>query len=153
MWLRHMAQLSTTMSHAQRATAFHWGPVSSASARAATAAYLLDLEALLVAFCAGAGLGGLRLRLGGGGGGIGHVHVGHGVVGVECVACGELCPVDTCLQNPVCGCARGGMGSPGVSWCAEAQSGQQAWWLREEKYLGGRAKTVPATVNEVMARA
>jgi hypothetical protein len=25
MWLRHMAQLSTTMSHAQRATAFHYG--------------------------------------------------------------------------------------------------------------------------------
>lgn len=24
MWLRQMAQLSTTMSHAQRATAFHW---------------------------------------------------------------------------------------------------------------------------------
>jgi hypothetical protein len=25
MWLRQMAQLSTTMSHAQRATAFHYG--------------------------------------------------------------------------------------------------------------------------------
>lgn len=28
MWLRQMAQLSTTMSHAHRATAFHYPPVS-----------------------------------------------------------------------------------------------------------------------------
>jgi hypothetical protein len=88
MWLRQMAQLSTTMSHAQRATAFHcdlltWPRHLSRS----VCTHLLDFEALLVAVGASSSLGHLRLRWGR----IGHIDVGH-VRGV-CRGggvCGEL---------------------------------------------------------------
>jgi hypothetical protein len=74
MWLRQMAQLSTTMSHAQRATAFHCDLLAlprHLSRRVCT--HLLDFEALLVAVSAGSSLGHLRLRWGR----IGHIDVSH----------------------------------------------------------------------------
>lgn len=61
MWLRQIAQLSTTMSHAQRATAFHYMSLKQMSASflvlkradfahmyVASDPHLLDLEALLL---------------------------------------------------------------------------------------------------------
>jgi len=76
MWFRQMAQLSTTMSHAQSATAFHLhrlAKVMHAAHSIYEYAYLLDLEALFVTVCAGAGLGCLAL----GWRRVGHVYVGH----------------------------------------------------------------------------
>jgi len=75
MWLRQMAQLSTTMSHAHSATAFHWKVLVKCPGDGwlSCVAYLLDLEALLVTFSAGTSLGRLRL----GRGRVCHVNVGH----------------------------------------------------------------------------
>jgi hypothetical protein len=74
MWLRQMAQLSTTMSQAQSATAFHCDMLAlPCEPLSSVCTHLLDLEALLVAVSAGSGLGHLRLRRGR----IGHVNVGH----------------------------------------------------------------------------
>jgi hypothetical protein len=80
MWLRQMAQLSTTISQAQRATAFHYGVLALLLMLSLSRdAHLLDFEALLVALSAGTGLASLRLRRGR----ICHVDVGHGCV--QCV--------------------------------------------------------------------
>ena len=77
MWLRQMAQLSTTMSQAQRATAFHCiVSVRPSDAMVSWLPYLLDFE-LLFSFrhiTARAGLGILHL---GCRSGICHLDVGH----------------------------------------------------------------------------
>lgn len=87
MWLRQMAQLSTTMSHAQRATAFHYMNVSATQSIQCLAyvqanSYLLDLKLLLslgdIAACTSFGVlvdFGRSAR-------IGHLDVGHGGCGV-----------------------------------------------------------------------
>lgn len=91
MWLRQMAQLSTTMSQAQRATAFHYVQVVSTcpakdSAAKYSHAHLLNFEALL-----GLDITALLLSHGGC---ISHVDVGHdvsgGMVGGVDVWCGVL---------------------------------------------------------------
>lgn len=75
MWFLQMAQLSTTMSHAQSATAFHYPSVSSERVCLVRDANLLDLKALLA-------VGGLGVTvsslLDDAARGIGHVDVGHG---------------------------------------------------------------------------
>jgi len=75
MWLRQMAQLSTTMSQAHSATAFHWEVLVKCPGAGwlSCVAYLLDLEALLVTLSTGTGLGRLRL----GWRRVCHVNVGH----------------------------------------------------------------------------
>ena len=86
MWLRQMAQLSTTMSQAQRATAFHCiVSVRPSDAMVSWLPYLLDFE-LLFSFrniAARAGLGVLHL---GRRSGICHLDVGHD----GCEVCGVL---------------------------------------------------------------
>jgi len=47
MWLRQIAQLSTTISHAHKATAFHCNDISLALAASLLRIYLLDLKSLL----------------------------------------------------------------------------------------------------------
>jgi hypothetical protein len=87
-WFRQIAQLSTTMSHAQSATAFHWSSISNWFGNRCGDPHLLDLKALLVALCAGTCLSNLGL---GCSRGVRHVHVRHGVaVYANMWGCGEL---------------------------------------------------------------
>lgn len=74
MWFRQMAQLSTTMSHAQRATAFHCSfPVSMTPGGSQLATlYLLDLKFLLSLDTLAAGALALLSD-----GRIAHLNVGH----------------------------------------------------------------------------
>ena len=81
MWFRQMAQLSTTISHAQSATAFHWSSVSAGLNPGAgrEVAHLLDLESLLsLLHLAITSRTSLLLDNRRGGGRIGHIDVGHG---------------------------------------------------------------------------
>jgi hypothetical protein len=82
MWFRQMAQLSTTISQAHRATAFHLTITSQyhESLRAVGFVYLLDLELLLVRIIGALGDG---LALGGASSGFLHLHVCHIEVLVE----------------------------------------------------------------------
>lgn len=75
MWFRQIAQLSTTISHAHRATAFHCLIlVLSLKPSQEDSVYLLDLKTLLISrICAGTGLG----CLGFGCRSISHSNVGH----------------------------------------------------------------------------
>lgn len=79
MWLRQIAQLSTTMSQAQSATAFHYCMLERhvVSGSRVTPTNLLDFEAFLATVCRTSfGLGALDFCAGGGRC-IGHVNVGH----------------------------------------------------------------------------
>ena len=100
MWLRQMAQLSTTMSHAQSATAFHCALLACIpSCLPRACAYLLDLEALLFGVAACTRLGrDLCLRRGR----VCHVDIGH-----------------------VCGLCRGGGGCAGLM---KAEDGGEWRW-------------------------
>lgn len=89
MWLRQIAQLSTTMSHAQRATAFHYRMLAGSYLDAVhlLCSYLFYFEALLIPFRACSSLGHLGLCRGS----IGHVDVRHD--SEMCMAggeCGEM---------------------------------------------------------------
>jgi hypothetical protein len=108
MWLRQMAQLSTTMSQAQRATAFHW---SDMLARDHTAmrfisqpAYLLHLELLLSVdgITACASFSALDF---GCSACIGHLDVGHGCW--LAVVCGVFVVV-LCRERARCGVGEAG---------------------------------------------
>jgi hypothetical protein len=120
MWLRQMAQLSTTMSHAQRATAFHCDMLALSRDRFCSArTHLLDFEALLVAVSAGASLGHLRLCRGR----IGHIHVGH-----VCVVCrdGGVCGELRELLMRRLDVTLGRVSGPGAGGAAETKSSRVA---------------------------
>jgi hypothetical protein len=114
-WLRQMAQLSTTISQAQRATAFHYVMLALSSTYVLSCdAHLLDLETLLVAVSASTGLASLRLHRGR----ICHIDVRHG--------CGE------CVCGGVCGELTGAGGGGEVRLWA-----RHGFWARMEE--GGTA--------------
>ena len=102
MWLRQMAQLSTTMSQAQRATAFHCiVSARSSDAMVSWLPYLLDFELLLsfrhITACASLGVLHLGRRSG-----IRHLDVGHDGCEVCGVLRGGIVVFSSELQDAVC---------------------------------------------------
>jgi hypothetical protein len=102
MWLRQMAQLSTTMSQAQRATAFHCiVSARSSDAMVSWLLYLLDFELLLsfrhITACASLGVLHLGRRSG-----ICHLDVGHDGCEVCGVLRGGIVVFSSELQDAVC---------------------------------------------------